>query len=240
MTELLTSLFYMNMNQKIIALGDSIIKGVVLNVEETGKMHYALSDHNILQQVATALRLEEVNLGKMGCTIDVGERILDRHLSTIQDAKYVLLCFGGNDSDYDWRAIATNPRGEHYPKTPIGLFEKTYARIIDKVRKQGFVPLVMSLPGIDAQRYYNFFTSVFSDEEKRNVVRWLKNGADAIQTGYELYNDAVRRVAAAAGAQLLDVSGVYDNLEKCLCVDGIHPNHNGESRIAQKIKDVLK
>ena len=35
------------MKSKIIGLGDSLIKGVVMNVEETGRMHYALADHSI-------------------------------------------------------------------------------------------------------------------------------------------------------------------------------------------------
>ena len=65
------------MKSKIIALGDSIIKGVVLNIESSGKLHYALSDCNIMDQVANKTHHEVVNLGKMGCTIEAGERILD-------------------------------------------------------------------------------------------------------------------------------------------------------------------
>ncbi len=223
------------MTNKIIALGDSIIKGVILNIEQTGKMHYALSDRTIVDQVANKMQLEVVNLGKMGCTIESGERILDRYLGQIDGAKYALLCFGGNDSDYNWRAIATNPRGEHHPKTPIALFEKIYARIIDKVRKAGITPLIMTLPEMDAQRYYEFFTSVFSDEEKRNVARWLKQGAEAIQAGHELYNDAVKRVAAAADAELLDISKAFDDKKKCLCIDGIHPNSYGQKLISGEV-----
>ena len=223
------------MTNKIIALGDSIIKGVVLNIEQTGKMHYALSDRTIVDQVANKMQLEVVNLGKMGCTIETGERILDRYLAQIDGAKYALLCFGGNDSDYNWRAIATNPRGEHHPKTPIALFEKIYTRIIDKVRKAGITPLIMTLPEMDAKRYYEFFTSVFSDEEKRNVARWLKQGAEAIQAGHELYNDAVKRVAAAADAELLDISKAFDDKNKCLCIDGIHPNSYGQKLISGEV-----
>lgn len=220
---------------KIIALGDSIIKGVILNIEESGKMHYALSDHTIVDQVAAGLHLEVVNLGKMGCTIESGENILDRYLSNIHDAKYALLCYGGNDSDYNWRSIALSPRCEHYPKTPIAQFEKTYSRIIDKVRKAGLIPLVMSLPPMDAEKYYKFFTSMFSNEEKRNISRWLKGGSDAIYAGHELYNDAVKRVASAADVQMIDVSNAFHDTQKYLCVDGIHPNKAGQEKIAKTI-----
>ena len=227
------------MKTKIIALGDSIIKGVVLNIESNGKLHYALSDYNIVDQVASKTNHEVVNLGKMGCTIETGERILDRHIGSIENAEYALLCYGGNDSDYNWRAIAQAPKGEHQPKTPIFVFEKTYTRIIDKVRQAGLTPIVMSMPAMDAERYYQFFTSVFSDEEKRNVSRWLKNGTDAIWAGHELYNDAIKRVAASTDALLVDVSRVFTQPQKYLCVDGIHVNAIGQTKIADAITQAI-
>lgn len=223
------------MKSKIIGLGDSIIKGVVLNIEQSGKMHYALSDHSIAEQIASSKHMEAVNLGKMGCTIEAGERILDHHLPSIENAEYAILCYGGNDSDYNWRAIAANPQAEHQPKTAIGVFEKTYARIISKVRAAGITPVVMSLPPMDSAKYYDFFTSVFSSEEKRNVSRWLKGGASAIEAGHELYNDAVKRVAASADALLVDVSSAMKEPSRYLCADGIHINAHGQQIIADLI-----
>ena len=147
----------MDLIMKLAALGDSIIKGVLFTKEENGHGHYSLSDHNIVDQVAAGLHLEVVNLGKMGCTIESGENILDHHLSNIHDAKYALLCYGGNDSDYNWREIAMSPSAEHHPKTPLAVFEETYARIITKVRQAGLTPVVLSLPEMDAERYQTIF-----------------------------------------------------------------------------------
>lgn len=223
------------MKSKIIGLGDSLIKGVVMNVEETGRMHYALADHSIAELLASSKHMEAVNLGKMGCTIEAGERILDHHLPSIENAEYAILCYGGNDSDYNWRAIAANPQAEHQPKTAIGVFEKTYARIIGKVKAAGITPVVMSLPPMDSAKYYDFFTSVFSSEEKRNVSRWLKGGASAIEAGHELYNDAVKRVAASADALLVDVSSAMKEPSRYLCADGIHINAHGQQIIADLI-----
>jgi lysophospholipase L1-like esterase len=223
------------MKSKIIGLGDSIIKGVVMNVEETGRMHYALADHSIAELLASSKHMEAVNLGKMGCTIEAGERILDHHLASIENAEYAILCYGGNDSDYNWRAIASNPGGEHLPKTSIGVFEKTYARIISKIRAAGIKPVVMSLPPMDSEKYYNFVTSVLSAEEKRNVGRWLKEGVSAIAAGHELYNDAVKRVAASTDALLVDVSSAFKLSADYLCADGIHINAHGLQIIADLI-----
>jgi lysophospholipase L1-like esterase len=230
----------MIMKSKIIALGDSIIKGVVLNIEENGKLHYALCDHTIADEVAQHTHQEVVNLGKIGCTIEAGERILDCHIESIENAKYALLCFGNNDCDYHWRAIATNPKGEHHPKTPISVFEKAYARIIDKLRKAGVTPIIMTMPTIDAARYCQFVSSVLSEEEKRNLNKWLKTGAEAIWAGHELYNDAIKRVAAAVDAKLVDVSSIWKNTSKCLCVDGVHPNAEGQKTIGEAIVSSLQ
>ena len=171
----------------------------------------------------------------MGCTIEAGERILERHMNSLDGTKYVLMCYGGNDSDYDWKAIADNPEGEHHPKTPLQTFEKTYARVIDKVREMGYTPLIMSLPPMDAQRYFDFFTSTFTKEQKNNVMKWLKGSIETIRAGHELYNDAVKRIANATNSMLVDVTTTLGNGKGYLCADGIHPNLAGQSKIASII-----
>ena len=224
---------------KLAALGDSIIKGVLFTPEENGFGHYSLSDHNIADLVADNLHCEVVNLGKMGCTIETGERILERHINSLEGTKYVLMCYGGNDSDYDWKAIADHPDREHQPKTPLRIFEKTYARIVNKVRDMGYTPLIMSLPPMDAQQYFDFFTSTFTEEQKANVLKWLKGSTDTIWAGHELYNDAVKRVADAADVPLIDVSMAFKDLRKCLCADGIHPSRAGQANIATAIAQAI-
>lgn len=220
---------------KLAALGDSIIKGVLFTPEENGFGHYSLSDHNIADLVADNLHCEVVNLGKMGCTIETGERILERHINSLEGTKYVLMCYGGNDSDYDWKAIADHPDREHHPKTPLRIFEKTYARIVNKVRDMGYTPLVMSLPPMDAQQYFDFFTSTFTEEQKTNVLKWLKGSTETIWAGHELYNDAVKRIADATNSILVDVTTSLGNGKGYLCADGIHPNLAGQSKIASII-----
>ena len=49
---------------KLVALGDSIVKGVLFSQEENGRWHYALSDHNMVDYVADQLHCEAINLGK--------------------------------------------------------------------------------------------------------------------------------------------------------------------------------
>ena len=134
--------------KKIVALGDSITKGILFANEGEKKFNYTLCDNPFIRQVANQLDAEEINLGKMGCTIVVGEQILDRNMAKIVGAEYAVVCFGGNDSDYNWKAIADDPKQEHLPKTSLNLFEKNYTRIINKVREKGHNPIIISLPPI--------------------------------------------------------------------------------------------
>ena len=225
----------MELSKKVVALGDSIIKGVLYNQEANGRGHYSLSDQNIVDRVAAGLHSDVLNLGKMGCTIEAGERILNRYLPQLEGSKYVLMCYGGNDSDYDWKAIADQPEAEHQPRTPLRIFEKTYVRVVTKIREMGYTPLIMSLPPMNAQQYYEFFTSSFDEQQKANVMKWLKGSVNTIWAGHELYNDAVKRVANATDCVLVDCTTTLGDGQGYLCDDGIHPNRAGQSIIAKII-----
>ena len=190
---------------------------------------------NITDVLADKLCCEVVNLGRMGATIEACERLFDRYLDRLEGAKYVLMCYGGNDSNYDWKAIANNPTAEHLPKTSLHVFEKTYVRIINKVRDLGYIPLILSLPPIDIHRYYTFFSSSFNDVQKFNVMQWLSGSLDTIWAGHELYNDAVRRVANTTDSLLVDITTSLGDNNCYLCDDGIHPNLLGQSKIASII-----
>ena len=222
---------------KLAALGDSIIRGVVLKTEGV-RERYILSNKNIVDRCAERLNNEVVNLGKMGCTIEAGERILDRSLARLQGAKYALLEYGGNDSDYDWQAIAQSPDSLHVPRTPMEVFVSTYERVVKKVREAGCVPIILSLPPMDAERYFRFFTTGMNDEQKANILGWLNGSTNTIMSGHELYNVATWKVAQRTEAQWVDITSdllVGHRYRNYLCDDGIHPNEQGQARIAELI-----
>lgn len=229
-------------NMKLVALGDSIMKGVLLqSVGDSSR--YSLADKSILDRCAEMLGAEGVNLGKMGCTIEAGERILDRFVDKFKGAKYVLLEYGGNDSDYDWQAIAQAPCSEHQAKTPIEVFEHVYERVVNKVKELGAIPLVLSLPPMDAQQYFNFFSNGWTQDCKDNVLRWLGGSTNTIMSGHELYNLATMRVAQRTGAVWVDVtSGLLKdhNFRAYLCDDGIHPNENGQRKMAEAVLSAIR
>lgn len=222
---------------KLTALGDSIIKGVILTTENM-RNRYALSGKNIIDRCGEDLQSEVVNLGKMGCTVEAGERILDKSLARIAGSRYVLLEYGGNDSDYDWQAIAQAPEAEHEPRTPLSIFVQTYERVIEKVRQAGCTPIVLSLPPMDAERYFAFFSADWTQEARRNVLRWLDGSTTTIMAGHELYNMATWKVAQRTQARWVDITSdllVGHQYRRYLCADGIHPNEEGQAYIAERI-----
>ncbi|MBR2486912.1 MAG: SGNH/GDSL hydrolase family protein [Paludibacteraceae bacterium] len=227
---------------KLVALGDSIIKGVLVQ-SEGERSRYSLADKSIVECCAEKLGGESLNLGKMGCTIEAGERILDRYLDKMSGARYVLLEYGGNDSDYNWQEIAEAPEKEHFPRTRLEVFEEVYERVVRKIKQMGAIPLVLSLPPMDAERYFAFFSQKWEDGFRANVMRWLGGSTNTIMSGHELYNLATMRVAQHAGAQWIDVtSGLLKdhNFRAYLCDDGIHPNERGQRMIAEAVLSAIK
>ena len=227
---------------KLVALGDSIIKGVLVQ-SEGERSRYSLADKSIVECCAEKLGGESLNLGKMGCTIEAGERILNRCLDKMSGAQYVLLEYGGNDSDYNWQEIAEAPEKEHFPRTRLEVFEQVYERVINKIKEMGAIPLVLSLPPMDAERYFAFFSQKWEDGFRANVMRWLGGSTNTIMSGHELYNLATMRVAQRTGAQWIDVtSGLLKghNFRAYLCDDGIHPNERGQRMIAEAVLQSLR
>ena len=227
---------------KLVALGDSIIKGVLVQ-SEGERSRYSLADKSIVECCAERLGGESLNLGKMGCTIEAGERILDRYLDKMSGAQYVLLEYGGNDSDYNWQEIAEAPEKEHFPRTRLEVFEQVYERVINKIKEMGAIPLVLSLPPMDAERYFAFFSQKWEDGFRANVMRWLGGSTNTIMSGHELYNLATMRIAQRTGAQWIDVtSGLLKghNFRAYLCDDGIHPNERGQRMIAEAVLQSLR
>lgn len=227
---------------KLVALGDSIIKGVLVQ-SEGERSRYSLAEKSIVECCAERLGGESLNLGKMGCTIEAGERILNRCLDKMSGAQYVLLEYGGNDSDYNWQEIAESPEKEHFPRTRLEVFEQVYERVINKIKAMGAIPLVLSLPPMDAERYFAFFSQKWEEGFRANVMRWLGGSTNTIMSGHELYNLATMRVAQRTGTQWIDVtSGLLKdhNFRAYLCDDGIHPNERGQRMIAEAVLQSLR
>ena len=223
----------------ITALGDSIIKGVVVHSDgSTGLRQYRVSSKTIIDYCAQLLHTEGMNLGRFGCTAPVGERVAERNMDKLRASKIVLIEYGGNDSDYDWKAIATNPHGCFAPRTELDAFKEAYKHIITCVLEAGAMPVVLSLPPMDAAMYFDFFTKGWDSQRITNVKQWLGDSMAKMHEGHALYNRTTRQIAAELGVQFIDIATPFmaqSDWQHYLCEDGIHPTEAGQARIAEEI-----
>lgn len=219
-----------------VAYGDSITKGVVY---DEAKQRYVVLKENFVNLVANNLKAGIYNAGKFGNNIIRGLQKFETDVLK-KNPDILLIEFGGNDCDFDWQAIASNPEGQFEPKTNLDLFSKTLNNIINYCRKLNIVPMLMTLPPLDSKRYFKWICKNEREAEK-NILKWLGD-VNKIYYWQEQYSKRVEELAKENGVQLIDIRETFLNekeYSKYLCIDGIHPNKEGHKLIANKVMDYL-
>lgn len=221
------------MLENICIFGDSVSKGVVL--DEASKKYVLLKD-SFANRVKSASGLLVRNLSRFGSTVTKGLSILDRHRAELKNYDHVILEFGGNDCDFIWPQVAQAPRAEHTPNTPLDLFTEEYAKMLCEVRNAGSRPVMLTLPPIDAERY---FAWVSQNIDAGNILRWLGD-VDHIYRWHEMYNLAVVRLAGETHTPLVDITSPFletKGYQSLICGDGIHPNERGHELISRILNE---
>ena len=187
--------------------------------------------------------MESCNLGKFGCTITAGEKIIDKHMDKISANDIVLLEFGGNDSDKMWAEIADKPEHEHIAKTPLQTFVETYHRIIQKLKTTGAKIYMLTMPPIDTKAYFRHFTKGMNANQITNIMKWLYGNIEVVGLWHEMYNQEIIKVACSENVELVDIYKPFIKLRdyrSFFCYDGIHPNQEGQEMIAEHIYRTAK
>ena len=219
--------------ETIAAFGDSVLKGVIYENE-----HYRVSDASFQKICEEYFGITIENKAKFGSTISKGEQVFERNLNLIRDfdGKYVVLEFGGNDCDFNWKEIAADPEKVHLPMSTIANFTATYTDIIREIKKQGKIPVLLALPPIDSKRYFQHISRGLSGE---NIMKWMRNDGQYITNWHERYNIEIFKLAIANEIPVIDITSTFlerKNYSQYLCNDGIHPNEEGHKLIAEAIK----
>lgn len=228
----------MNTIKKLVAFGDSITKGVIYDGES-----YKILPAGFVNQCAEDMQVEIDNYSRIGCTITRGAQIAEQHADAIAGSDVTLVEFGGNDFDFCWTDIAAAPQDNHYPMTELPTFRQMYRELIARIRQLGSKPILMSLPVIDYQRFYNFVTRNMGDQDRQNVLTWLGGREERIRNYHDMYSLAVYKIAYQERVPVLDITSPFLNNRDYvpyLCVDGIHPSQQGHNLIAASVENQLR
>jgi len=215
--------------------GDSLMKAIV--VDEGFRYHSVI--RGFLEKLRSTLGVETKNKARFGFTVDRGREALLKDLEKGLDCDYALLEFGGNDCDFDWAAISAAPDGRHEPKTPISRFVRTLEEMADDVLQAGATPVLMTLPPIDAERYFHFLGRRGNDLEA--ILHWLGD-VQMIYRFQESYSNAIARLAAARELLLVDVRARF--LDRCnyrslAAADGIHLTEAGYALVYEEFRTFI-
>ena len=221
----------MNIIRKIEVFGDSILKGIQVN---PFNKRYHVNNNIDVDMISKKFSLNIVNRSKLGHTVTKGKTMLDKYFEETPDCFAILMDFGGNDCDFNWKSISENPDAEHEPNTPIKKFVKTYTDIIQNIIDRSIRPVITNLPPIEPQRYFNWICRGLN---KENILRWLDD-VNTIYRYQEMYSRTIEGIAHSTGTLLVDLRGAFLNerhISQFICEDGIHPNTEGQRLITQAL-----
>ena len=217
---------------RVVIYGDSISKGIVFDEKRAKYVFLKESFGDILRNY---FKGAVYAVGKFGNTIIGGAEKLQNQVLEKQP-NIVLLEFGGNDCDFDWEEIAKHPFDNHSPRTDLNVFIDTLKNMIRTLQNNKIVPILMSLPPLDAERYFSWISKQ-DPFYQENILKWLGT-ISKIYWWHERYNSAIIDVANETKTQLINVRGSFlkeEDFRKYICVDGIHPNADGHQLIAHEI-----
>ena len=220
----------------ICVFGDSISKGVIF---DEAKQKYTVLKDNYISLVSQKMDISVKNYSSFGCTVDKGQRVLDRKASDIDSSKYTILEFGGNDCDYDWPKIAENPTLIHPTRVPMDKFRSTYEHMIEETISHGSTPILLTLPPLNSERFFNWISKGLN---KANIMNFLQEDVETIFRHQAAYNDMIFELADEYGLTVFDIRSEFmkqKDYSRFLCIDGMHPNAMGHRLIAGCIENGL-
>lgn len=220
-----------------LLFGDSISKGVSYD-EEKGK--YVTLKESYASLLMDKFKGITHNAARFGNTILRGIKRLPTDVLK-NNPDIVVIEFGGNDCDFNWEEVARDPSGSHLPNTDYEVFLNSLRDLIKYLGSNSITPVLMTLPPIDAERYFKWI-SRNDDTMAKNILKWL-GSVSKIYWWQERYNSAVLSVAQETNTKLIDVRSAFlqqPDFTKLICKDGIHPNIEGHRIIADKMLSFVR
>ena len=210
--------------------GDSILRGVMYDEESAS---YKLRNGYKLECFSNR-GIEIRNNSRIGATIEKGRDALERKLQDCDSSTLVILEYGGNDCDFEWKNVSDAPLAEHTPHIEPQKFIDTYKQVITAAMKKGATVAITSLVPIDSGKYMKWISRNLSYD---NILNWLGDESMLFRW-QEYYSHLVEGIARELKCGFIDLRREFllsHKFPKLLCADGIHPTQAGHELIEKTL-----
>ena len=207
---------------KIAIFGDSVMRGAIAC---RGKRMALRPDHDHpeLRRLGYCVQ----NFAHIGSTIQKGLEEIRYRLPSLDRKTAVVLGFGGNDCDFDWRSVAAAPNREHFPNVKRSDYLRLYEEAIGLVRQTGAGVWICSLVPLDCEKYFAYISE---GKDKNALLSWLGDAA-MLYRWHEGYDRALIALAARLNVPVIDLRAAFltDRAfhQTLIGYDGIHPTQEG-------------
>ncbi len=223
--------------ERVIIWGDSLAKGIIWNA---ARKRHAYSKTTAASIAAQKLGIQIINRAKFGCTAKQGLELLERDVEEGVFGDAALIEFGGNDCNFDWAAISAHPDETHLPATSPEAYLESIRSMVERLLSKGIRPVLMTLPPIDAERYFTFL--VGDTLSRENIMRWLGD-VQQIYRYQEMYSLLIEKVAREYSIRLIDIRSrclaERRFFQDMLCEDGLHLTEEGQQFLGEQIADLV-
>lgn len=200
--------------------GDSLFRGILFDGRR--KRHVICAENAVaLAQKAIGLCVE--NHAHMGYTVRNGYQSIQKIDPGHMKDRLVLLEFGGNDCDFNWAEVACDPYRAHQCRVPPEQYRQTLTDMIALVKAAGGVPVLTTLPPLDAPKYFSWITR---NNEAARILEFLGDIHQIYrwQEYYSLMNLDIAKTNGLLCLPLREYILSKGSQGAWMCDDGIHPN----------------
>lgn len=223
--------------KSVSVIGDSIFKGVIY---DENRRRYIVSKDSCGRLLENEVPFKINNYSRFGITIKDAYKVLNYVLDHSSD-EIIVIEIGGNDSNFDWNAIANYPEGEYLPNTSLMEYGKYLEKIIKRIMLADRVPVLATLPPVDANKYFDWIKSKGLNGD--NILKWLGT-VDKIYTFHDHYNEVIENLSRKYNLGLIDLRNGFiyekENNDELISIDGIHPSLTGQRLIKDIILKAIK
>ena len=214
--------------KKVLVFGDSLLKGIIVGKDN----RYVQLPDSTVTEVERSLKIGIENNSVFGMTATKAFDRFFKNKRTDLSQNAVLIEYGGNDCNFNWKEISERPLDKQEPMTSLKEFENNVLKMIKIVKKEGGFPVLMTLPPLHAEKFLSWVTR--NGENRDNILLWLGD-AQHIYRWQERYNLAINRIAIHTRTPIIDVRERFlscDHYENYICEDGMHVNRLGHMLMA--------